>query len=373
MFKKKINCYLKNKNGFTLIELILYIALTSIVLVGAISFAWNMIYLREKSVIQKISAQNGSLILSDIQNTLQTAKNAQILNINTLSTTQLNGNTITYTLSGQNINKSINGGVAFPINSNQVGIATLEFTDTSANQQSQSINTHLVIAGLSASPQFSTELELSQANELRGWFNQAREVTVDLSQTNLSGNSFIIQNIILKNIATTNNTLAAIGVSWTGANNINNISSGTNIWSGTASSGTTIDIIDEVLLPNVNVAFSFSFSGSMSNIPVDLTFYFADGSFAKAKITLISAVASPTPTPTSPPSPTATPTIAPPTPTPTLAPPTSCLQVCQQNNYSTSACRSNNASCNANGETRVAAGDIFCNGGASADTCCCKP
>ncbi len=50
-----------------------------------------------------------------------------------------------------------------------------------------------------------------------------------------------------------------------------------------------------------------------------------------------------------------------------------CAAYCQSQSYSTGTCRANNAQCNANGETREAAGDVYCDGGQSADTCCCAP
>lgn len=52
---------------------------------------------------------------------------------------------------------------------------------------------------------------------------------------------------------------------------------------------------------------------------------------------------------------------------------TTCAQYCQNNGYTTGTCRQNAQQCSVLGETYEAAGDTYCTGGASADTCCCAP
>lgn len=52
----------KSKGGFTLIELILYVALVSIFISGAILFAWDIIYGSEKAAIQRQVNQNTRLV-----------------------------------------------------------------------------------------------------------------------------------------------------------------------------------------------------------------------------------------------------------------------------------------------------------------------
>ncbi len=49
---KSDSTVIKNQSGFTLIELILYIAIVSIFITGAILFSWDVIYGRVKSQIQ---------------------------------------------------------------------------------------------------------------------------------------------------------------------------------------------------------------------------------------------------------------------------------------------------------------------------------
>jgi len=52
---KKIS---KRNSGFTLVELILYIALVSIFLTGVIMFTWDILYGRVKSYVQEEVNQN---------------------------------------------------------------------------------------------------------------------------------------------------------------------------------------------------------------------------------------------------------------------------------------------------------------------------
>lgn len=49
---------IKNKAGFTLIEIILYIALVSIFISGAIHFAWDIVYARAKSGVEREVNEN---------------------------------------------------------------------------------------------------------------------------------------------------------------------------------------------------------------------------------------------------------------------------------------------------------------------------
>ncbi|MEK7583783.1 MAG: GIY-YIG nuclease family protein [Patescibacteria group bacterium] len=52
---------------------------------------------------------------------------------------------------------------------------------------------------------------------------------------------------------------------------------------------------------------------------------------------------------------------------------TTCPAICQGLSYMNGVCRANVNQCTNNGETHEASGDVYCTGGASADTCCCQP
>lgn len=361
LFKKY---WLKISNkGFSLVELILYIALVSIVLVGAISFAWNMIFLREKSVVQKISAQSGQLIMAEIRNVLSEATTAQVTGSQTLTTTQENGDTIVITLNGTNVEKTVNGGSAIILTSNQIEVTSLQFIDFSGTNQSKSITTNIELINKSSSPKFQSSVNLTHTEELRSDFNQSRSVLIDMSQTSLSANNANILNILLENTGTIAVTVTEITVSWQNGNDIVEIfGDSSSLWSGTASTGTQIDTTDQGIAVAQIVPFDFYFSGSMSGETVTIDFHFDDGSISKAEITLTSTI-TPTPTPTV--GPTATPT---PTPPPSA---TSCPEACTNSGNTGGVCRVNASWCGYYGEINIPAGDQFCTAGWWADTCCC--
>lgn len=54
-------------------------------------------------------------------------------------------------------------------------------------------------------------------------------------------------------------------------------------------------------------------------------------------------------------------------------PPADCNDYAISLGYNAGTCRANIVQCNNNGETYEPGGDIFCNGGASSDTCCALP
>lgn len=51
----------------------------------------------------------------------------------------------------------------------------------------------------------------------------------------------------------------------------------------------------------------------------------------------------------------------------------SCAQFCQTLGYSDGTCRQTIRKCGQNGEDYQSEGDLYCTGGAQADTCCCLP
>lgn len=74
-----------------------------------------------------------------------------------------------------------------------------------------------------------------------------------------------------------------------------------------------------------------------------------------------------TPTPTKIPTPIPTNTL-----TPTPLPVTTCGEYCIELGYSSGICRNNSNQCRRRGEVYQSGGNIYCIGGPSADTCCCK-
>lgn len=132
----------KRQRGTTLVELILYIALISIFMGGAITFAWDIIYSRVKSNTQRIVSQNLRLVSERLSYELRNATSVSIPNATTLTLTNStpSRSPTTFLLSGGRI--AIVYGSTCPappetdacfLTSNELTISNLTFTDTSAS------------------------------------------------------------------------------------------------------------------------------------------------------------------------------------------------------------------------------------------------
>lgn len=75
----------KHNQGFTLIELILYVGIVSIVVTAAVTFAWNIIYSRVRSQIQVEVNQNMKLVANRIAYEIRTASDIATVSASTLS------------------------------------------------------------------------------------------------------------------------------------------------------------------------------------------------------------------------------------------------------------------------------------------------
>lgn len=135
----------KYTRGFTLIELILYVAILGIFLTGAVLFAWDVIYGRVKSQTQ----------LEVIQNARLASKRIQIEVKNASSITSATGSTLTLATADASTNPTIidlsSGRVRIgygtsgscPISSpcfltsDNVSISNLTFTDLSTGDSEQ--------------------------------------------------------------------------------------------------------------------------------------------------------------------------------------------------------------------------------------------
>jgi prepilin-type N-terminal cleavage/methylation domain-containing protein len=75
---------MKNKSGFSLIEMILYVAVVSIFISGAVLYAWQAVYGRIKSQVQLDVNYNLNIITSRINYELRNALNVYSLNTSDL-------------------------------------------------------------------------------------------------------------------------------------------------------------------------------------------------------------------------------------------------------------------------------------------------
>lgn len=166
-------------------------------------------------------------------------------------------------------------------------------------------------------------------------------------------------NITLTNNCGESTTMVSLTPTWNTMVNIENVTiGGTSRWDWQCNwgctplprqnSGTTLDFGSNDVTFAASQALdvdAVTWSGSMSGASVSLTFTFDDDTTAETGL---------------------------------LYPPdcgvSSCAAYCQSlGGYSTGSCRSNTQQCTNNSEVYESSGDLYCTGGASADTCCCLP
>lgn len=371
---------MKSKNkGFTLIELILYVGLIAVFLTGAIYYAWDVIYGREKTYQNQLVDRGASVAMARIAYEITNARDVVSVTPTQLVLQNI-GSTTTIEVVGGRLLIAPGGAGPFFLTSNQLSVVNSDvFFDYSlSSSDSKNIRVKLAIeqsnSTVPGQPPATTELDATY--ELKAGFNQARSVLMDLTNANFVNPD--ITGIVLENVSNQDITVDKIEISWSetaGGENITGIQVGGGPveWSGSNPTGSILDISDYSLTAGggpVNVDY-LSFDSDIASALVKVSFVMIDGSSAKGEFYMGSGGGgTPTPTPGS--SPTATP---PPvsSPTPTVTPPVyaSCQQYCAGSGFTTGICLKNAGACSAAGYTYLGGGDPFCLGGPNADTCCC--
>lgn len=331
--------FMKSKDikGFTMIEMILYIALVSIFVTGAILFVWDVIYGREKAYNQQIVDLNAKTTVARLAYEIRRAKSITTAVGSNLVLVDESGATTTVSMVSGAVEITSGGLGPYKLTSNDVSVTGLTFSDlSSADLLSKNVSVSLSLA------KDDNIVDLEESVELNSQFNTSRSILIDGTLSSLSVNGRDLSGISIQNTGNTAITVTDIIITWSG--------------------GTQTETTDYTLPvgPSVTSINTISFGTDMNNVPMQLKFITNDNSSSLLSLTATSLGATPIATPTSTPTPTTTPV------------PTSCLQVCQNNNFTQSACRQNAQQCVINNEIYISSGNIFCTGGASADTCCCK-
>lgn len=374
--------------GFTLIELILYIALISIFLTGAVMFAWDVVYGREKAFQQQIVDQSARIAMERIAYEIRRAED--VISVTNSPSPQLvldNGGsntTIELGVGGTVIQITTGGAGTYNLTSNQARVTSMTFSDLStADSNSKDVKVSFTVeqAQAIASGQLTALTTVAESVELNSQFNQSRRLLVDLSTASLVGGTSV-GGITIENTGSDDVVIDQLDVSWTGTAGGENITevqigAGGVEWSGSSGTDTTVDLTDFTLatIDGIVDIDYVAFDSNMDGATLNLGFVTGDGSTNKVELILQSgATATNTPTPTETGTPTNTPTNTPTfTPTPTDSPINTCQDYCVSLLYSAGTCRKNAKTCGDNGETNEAGGDQYCTGGPNADTCCCLP
>ena len=366
--------------GFSLIEVLLYIALLSVVLVGAVQFAWNLIFLRERAAINNQVTQEVEILMARMKNDISSADQIISATGNQLIIRN-GGNLVTYSLVSGNLQFDQTGQTSVRLNSNKISVQELIFTEISPdNLSTQSVDIQVTAQSNTLIRGQSLSVSTHSSAQPRAMFNQSRQLLLDLTQVNSALQS--IDNLALSNLGGESLSVGSLQLSWE-ANpglQLTQILVDTNpLWNGASNSGETITFPSWIIESGVTNNLQLLFNNPLESDTFSGIFSFADQSDIAFTISL---TVNPSPTPTATPVPSPTPVVSPspqptpsppvPSPVPTPTPvPTTCLSICQQSGFSSFVCEKNTATCTKLGGTHSTTGDIYCTGGVNADTCCC--
>lgn len=284
----------KNKDslGFSLIELLVYIAIVGIVITGAVIFTFDMSYAREKAYKQQIVEQNARIAMSKIIQEIRKAKTIQNISANQLI---LNNGTYTTTievLSGT-LQITSNGNGPYSLTSNQVAVfeyptatqpifKNLSSSDNKTKNIAVSLTIRQKQLGTSAHQQAETSIK--DSIELNNQFNYASSLLVNGTNALLLNPYLDITGITLGNSSSSALTIDKMKVSWsnvTGTPTLNQVRiNNIDVWTGTTASGSEINITD-IAVPAGSGTIPVNyvrFSGSMAGGIIVIEFIMSDSS-----------------------------------------------------------------------------------------------
>ncbi len=162
-----------HERGFTLIELILYIALITIILSALVPFAWNSVELGVKSATAQEVNANARYITERIKYEIRNATGINSVSATSLSlaTSTPGTNPTVIDLSGGNIRIKQGVGSAVAINSSNTVITLLTFTNySSVDNKSKHIQFVMTVAAsfVAARQEYQDSVVIESSAELRG-------------------------------------------------------------------------------------------------------------------------------------------------------------------------------------------------------------
>lgn len=133
---------MKKNNGFTLIELILYIAIISIVMSALIPFAWNVIEGSAKSSVEQEVSSQARYVSERIKYEIRNAQDINSISAISISLKEANPSVdpTVIDLSGGKIRVTQGTGSSVNLNSDATSVTSLTFTDyRSADSKAKNI------------------------------------------------------------------------------------------------------------------------------------------------------------------------------------------------------------------------------------------
>ncbi|MDQ3099380.1 MAG: prepilin-type N-terminal cleavage/methylation domain-containing protein [bacterium] len=168
----RLKSKITNQQGFTLIELILYIAIIVMFLTTLIPFAWNVIEGGAKSATQQEIYSQARFISERVKYEIRNASG-----INSISATSINLATSTagtnptiISLSGTNLTIKEGTGTTTNLNSSDTGVSSMTFTNlTSANTYTKNIQFSFTVSDvlISSRNEFTESVDIQSSAEVR--------------------------------------------------------------------------------------------------------------------------------------------------------------------------------------------------------------
>ena len=337
----------ENQNAFTIVELIIYIAIVSIFITGAVLFTFDILYGREKAYQSQVVDQSARLALARVGYQIRRAQRVDSFTANTLVLEEEDSTLTTIAQNGNALEITFDTDGPYTLTSNQINVTNFTVTNlTTSNQNSSNIKIELTVeqAQEPTRGQVRANTTVSTSVELNSQFNLARQLLIDLSGATLTGSNRVT-NIKLRNTGEDDMNITDLIISWTAGGNLTEvqIAGGDVEWTGLAPSGTQIDIIDFYLegLSTQTPINNMQFTESIEGATILVTFILSDGSSTTGSFTL---------------------------PGGTGGPSGSCLSECQGAGYTTAICERKPQDCNVQ---YLPSGDQFCTQNPY-DTCCCE-
>jgi len=160
-----------NEGGFTLIELILYIALISIFIGGAVQFAWDIIYGQAKSTTQQQVNHNLRLAAERVSFEIRNASNITSVTSSNLCLSTTDRGPLAIYLETNQLKIGWGNSCATPTNTyvltgNRVSVTNLQFTDLSTTD-TKNIKVSMTIENIGHRQEYQKTQTYTTTVELR--------------------------------------------------------------------------------------------------------------------------------------------------------------------------------------------------------------
>jgi type II secretory pathway pseudopilin PulG len=167
--KMKKRLEINSSNGFTLIELILYVGIIAIFFAAIVPFSLSIVGSGSKSAIQQEVADNGRFIVSKLNYEIRRASGISSVSSNSLSLANFSPDSTTLIdLSSGNIRINKNGSGAVVLNSPNVTISELTFTNNSSTTSAtKNVSYTMTVSASGIRKEFQSAISLRGDVEMR--------------------------------------------------------------------------------------------------------------------------------------------------------------------------------------------------------------